>query len=106
MNDEHLQKIHADLADGDKRMFDLAQEITVIKLEQSDFRRELQANTEATKGIKADTAELLEVFESFRAAMKVLDWIGRAAKPLGYIIGLCASVAALWTAMKSGVSTK
>ena len=50
--------------------------------------------------------ELLEAFRSFKGAMKVLEWIGKAAKPLGYVVGLGASVAAFWAAMKSGINPK
>ena len=91
---------------GDRRMNSLADEITAVKLEQSEFRRLLKENTDDTKAIKADTAELLEAFRSFKGAMKVLEWIGKAAKPMGYIAGLCASVTAFWAAMKSGVTPK
>ena len=59
-----------------------------------------------TNAIKADTAELLEAFRSFKGAMKVLEWIGKAAKPLGYVAGFCASMYAFWTAVKSGVTPK
>ena len=91
---------------GDRRMNSLADEIAVVKLEQAEHRRLLKENTDDTKAIKADTAELLEAFRSFKGAMKVLEWIGKAAKPLGYVVGLGASVAAFWTAMKSGVPPK
>ena len=91
---------------GDRRMNSLADEITAVKLEQSEFRRLLKENTDATNAIKADTAELLEAFRSFKGAMKVLEWIGKAAKPLGYIAGFCASMYAFWTAVKSGVIPK
>ncbi len=94
------------LDEGDRRMNSLADEITAVKLEQSEFRRLLKENTDDTKAIKADTAELLEAFHSFKGAMKVLEWIGKAAKPMGYIAGLCASVTAFWAAMKSGVTPK
>ena len=91
---------------GDRRMNSLADEIAVVKLEQAEYRRLLKENTDDTKAIKADTAELLEAFRSFKGAVKVLEWIGKAAKPLGYIIGVCASVTAFWTAIKSGVPPK
>lgn len=104
--DAFEQDIARALDHGDKRMNNLADEITAVKLEQSEFRRLLKENTDATNSIKADTAELLEAFRSFKGAMKVLEWIGKAAKPLGYVVGLGASVAAFWTAMKSGVPPK
>lgn len=106
MNNENLQQIHDELAEGDKRMNSLTDEVTAIKLEQAQFRVELAENTNATKRIEANTAELLDVFESWKGAMKVLTWIGKAAKPLGYLVGLGASMAAFWAAIKGGVSPK
>lgn len=106
MNEENLQQIHNELAEGDKRMNSLTDEVTAIKLEQAQFRVELAENTNATKRIEANTAEMLDVFESWKGAMKVLTWIGKAAKPLGYLVGLGASVAAFWAALKGGVSPK
>lgn len=106
MNDENLQQIHNELAEGDKRMNSLTDEVTAIKLEQAQFRVELAENTNATNRIEANTAEMLDVFESWKGAMKVLTWIGKAAKPLGYLVGLGASVAAFWAALKGGVSPK
>ena len=106
MNDENLQQIHEELAQEDKRVDSLTDEVTAIKLEQAQFRVELAENTNATNRIEANTAEMLDVFDSWKGAMKVLNWIGKAAKPMGYVVGLGASIAAFWTAMKSGVSPK
>lgn len=105
-NETFEQSVAAALSQGDERMDSLAEEVTAIKLEQSQFRAELAENTNATKRIEANTAEMLDVFESWKGAMKVLNWIGKAAKPLGYVVGLGASIAAFWTAIKSGVSPK
>ena len=104
--DAFEQDVARALDHGDKRMNTLTDEITAVKMEQAEFRRLLKENTDATNAIKADTAELLEAFRSFKGAMKVLEWIGKAAKPLGYIVGACASVTAFWAAMKSGVTPK
>lgn len=102
MHEECEKAIH----ECEKRGFDLTQEVTVIKLEQTEFRFLLKENTDATKRIEANTAEMLDVFESFKGAMKVLNWIGKAAKPMGYVVGLCASIAAFWAALKGGASPK
>ena len=106
MSDEFEQQVANALSQGDTRMNNLADEITAVKLEQAEFRRLLKENTDDTKAIKADTAELLEAFRSFKGAMKVLEWIGKAAKPIGYIAGFCASMYAFWTSVKSGVTPK
>jgi hypothetical protein len=104
--EEFNDYVAKELRTGDKRMNSLADEITAVKLEQAESRRLLKENTDATNSIKADTAELLEAFRSFKGAMKVLEWIGKAAKPIGYIAGFCASMYAFWTSVKSGVTPK
>ena len=104
--EEFNDYVAKELRTGDKRMNSLADEITAVKREQAESRRLLKENTDDTKAIKADTAELLEAFRSFKGAMKVLEWIGKAAKPMGYIAGFCASMYAFWTAVKSGVTPK
>ena len=106
MSDEFEQQVANALSQGDTRMNNLADEITAVKLEQAEFRHLFKENTDATNSIKADTAELLEAFRSFKGAMKVLEWIGKAAKPIGYIAGFCASMYAFWTSVKSGVTPK
>lgn len=106
MNDENLQQIHDELAEEDKRMDSLTDEVTAIKLEQAQFRVEMAENTNATNRIEDNTAEMLDVFESWKGAMKVLNWIGKAAKPIGYVVGLGASIAAFWAALKGGVQPK
>ena len=109
MFDEFEQQVANALSQGDTRMNNLADEITVVKLEQAESRRLLKENTDATNAIKADTAELLEAFRSFKGAMKVLEWIGRAAKPIGYIAGTAITftsvllLAALMAVMASGL---
>ena len=106
MSDEFEQQVANALSQGDTRMNNLADEITAVKLEQAEFRHLLKENTDATNSIKADTAELLEAFRSFKGAMKVLEWIGKAAKPLGYITTFVGAIVGIWTAMKSGVTPK
>ena len=95
-----------ELRAGDKRMDEIAATVSSIQEEQAIAKVLLADNTETIKQIKTDTADMLEVFESWKGAMKALELIGKLAKPLGYIVGLGASIAAFWTAMKSGVSPK
>lgn len=82
-----------------------------VRLDAGDARmgrieQDLAANTAATQQTAASTAELVDLFTSFKGAFRVFEYIGRLAKPLGYIVGALASVAALWTAWKSGVNPK
>ena len=91
---------------GDKRMDEIVKTIAAIQIEQASAKVLRAENAETINKIKTDTAEMLGVFESWKGAMKVMEMIGRLAKPLGYIVGFGASVAAFWAAMKSGINPK
>ena len=95
-----------ELREGDRRMDKLVEDMAEVKAEQSMAREMLAENVQAVAAIKADTADMLATFESWRGAMRTLEMIGKLAKPVGYIVGMLASVAAFYTALKSGVGTK
>ena len=116
-----------ELRAGDRRMDEIVNTVAQIQAEQASAKTLLAANTETIaqiqaeqasakvlraanaatiEQIKTDTAEMLGVFESWKGAMKVMEMIGKLAKPLGYIVGLGASMAAFWAAMKSGINPK
>lgn len=90
----------------DRRMDELVGKVTAIEKDQATAKVLLRENTEAINAIKADTADMLVTFESWRGAMRVLEAIGKFAKPVSYIVGMLASVAAFYTALKTGVGTK
>lgn len=98
--------VAAELRTADLRMDELVGKVNAIEKDQAAAKALLKENTEAINAIKADTADMLATFESWRGAMRVLEAIGKFAKPVGYIVGMFASVAAFYTAIKSGVGTK
>lgn len=63
---------------------------------------ELTTNTKSVQMLVANTADLVVFFESVQGALRVLNWLGALAKPLGYIAALVASIAGIWAAMKGG----
>lgn len=63
------------------------------RLDEGDARMtrieaELRANTEATQQVRENTAEMVEVFKAAQGAFRVLNWIGKAARPITYIVML------------------
>ncbi len=62
----------------------------------------LKINTESTQRIEANTSELVKAFDNLQGALKVLNWVGSLAKPMGYIVALVASVWAFIAAVKGG----
>ena len=81
-----VQDIRRQLSDGAARM---------ARIEDG-----LAANTAATEAIRVSTAELVEVFRAMQGAFKVLNWLGRLARPMSYIVALAAAGVGLWSAIK------
>lgn len=62
----------------------------------------LAENTKLTKDVQSSVSDLVDVLNALRGAFKVLETLGKIAKPVGYV---AASIAAVWgaiLAIKSG----
>lgn len=68
----------------------------------SGLHSAIAENTAETKNIKADTRELVALLNSFKGAFRVLELIGKAARPLGYIAALVGSVLGIVSIFKGG----
>ena len=60
------------------------------------FESKLDENTCTTARIETGTKELLELLTSFKGAMRVLEILGKVAKPIIAITTLVGAVIALW----------
>ena len=104
--EEFRNYVANELRAEERRMDEIVNTVAQIQAEQASAKVLLAANTETIAQIKTDTAEMLSVFESWKGAMRAMEMLGKLAKPLGYIVGFGASVAAFWAAMKSGINPK
>lgn len=86
--------------------FDIPSGLGDLRDRVGNLEKGLADNTAATKRIEANTSDLIDAFDSLKSAFKVLNWIGRAAKPIGYITAAVAGVISIYTAFKSGVGLK
>ncbi|MGE8454647.1 MAG: hypothetical protein ACN6OP_29355 [Pseudomonadales bacterium] len=68
----------------------------------SALEESMTENTETTKRVEVNTEGLVEMFNALSGGFKVLVWIGKAARPIGYIAACAAGVVGLWTALKGG----
>lgn len=67
----------------------------------------LDANSAATARVEQSTSGIVSTMESWNGAMKTIESIGRALRPLTWIIGFVAAVAGLWTTIRGfGGSSK
>ena len=88
-----VKTISARFDDGDARMGRIEGDVAAV-------RAELEANTRTTQAVADSTAELVDFFRAMKGAMKVLNWSGKLARPLGAIVGLGAAVLAAVGAAK------
>lgn len=92
------------------RLIALERDVTIHGRRLSDgdltikqIQGDLAENTEATKRIAESTADIVVFFQSVQGAFKVLNWIGKLARPVGAIVGLCLALWGVYLAWRSGV---
>ena len=68
------------------------------------IERDLKAVTQQLQERNQQLAELLEFFTAMKGAFKVLNWVGKVAKPLAAIVMLGGACVGFWTAIKGGTS--
>lgn len=96
------EQVSNDIKRNDVRLDLVMEKISAIEREQCLINEKLKASTEVIDNVQANTKEMLVVFESWKGAMKVLEWIGKIAKPLIYIVGLGTAVFTAYTSLKTG----
>lgn len=75
-------------------------EFEALRLRVEELERKVDESTAALKRVECSTNDLVEFFSAAQGAFKVLNWIGKLARPLGYIAMAVGAVAAAWTAIK------
>lgn len=88
INPNTARTITARLDEGDARM--------------TRIEADLRANTAATEKVRVNTAEMVEFFAAAQGAFKVLNWIGKVAKPITYIVMMASAGLAFWKALTIG----
>jgi hypothetical protein len=56
-----------------------------IAIRMDAFERQLTDNTTLTNEVHENTKALVDIFKSWQGAMKVLEFLGKVAKPLAAI---------------------
>jgi hypothetical protein len=78
----------------DEQLSDLELWKTALGRRMQTFEEKLEANTEATARVESNTKAIVDLFESWTGAMKVIELVGKLAKPLAAIAALITAVVA------------
>ena len=70
------------------------------------IERDLKAVTQQLHERNQQLADLLEFFSAMRGAFKVLNWLGKLARPMAAIVALGVALAAAWNAARGGIYPK
>ena len=81
-----LQQINQKFDNGSARMAGIERELTATRKELHELKQQLQ--------------DLLDFFEAMRGAFKVLNWLGKLAKPTAAIVGVGAACVTAWSAWR------
>lgn len=91
------RQINQRLNQGSERMAAIERDLKAATQGLHEVRQELQERNQ-------QMAELLEFFTAMKGAFKVLNWVGKVAKPLAAIVMLGGACVGFWTAIKAGAS--
>lgn len=94
-SDRRAEGVAADLAEE----LDTWRRAFATRLDK--FEQALAVNTETTDRVDKNTRELVSILQSWKGAMKVMDFLGKLAKPVGYVLGLVTSAVGLWFAFRA-----
>lgn len=96
---------HADrrFADPDLWRANICRQLKEGAARMDAMQVEIEANTQVTLALKDDTGELLDILNACRGGLKVLGWIGTAAK---WLAGVAAAVGILYGLLHGGLPPK
>jgi hypothetical protein len=72
------------------------------ELRMNAMETKIDENSAATSRVETSTPGIVTMMHDWDGAMKVIDKIGSALKPVTYIIGFCSAIVALWYGIKKG----
>lgn len=92
-----------DDTDVPSNLAELRTRVGHLESQTEQLRSALAENTAATRRVESNTRELIDLFVSWKGAVKVLEQIGKLAKPLGAILLLGSALIGFWQAVKTGL---
>lgn len=76
------------------------QRLDKLESDMMTLHDEVKANTALTKDVKNSVAELVEAFNNIKGFWKVLEYLGKLAKPMAWIAGMALPITFWWQEIK------
>lgn len=91
MADEHL---------SDAFIKSLHARVVQIEADMAANTQATARNTESIERIRQNTQDIVDTFQALAGGFKVLQGLGRLARPLAYIVGLVTAVITAYSAWR------
>ncbi|WP_336235758.1 hypothetical protein [Achromobacter dolens] len=91
MADEHLT---------DAFVKSLHARVVQIEMDMTANTQATARNTESIETIRQNTQDIVDTFQALAGGFKVLQGLGRLARPLAYIVGLVTAVITAYSAWR------
>lgn len=89
----------------DSKWFEYVEkQIAQLQTDFGELKENLLENTETTKKIETNTKGVVEAFEAAAGAFKVLETIGKLAKPLAWIGSIAIAITTFWNSWKASLT--
>lgn len=79
---------------------------STIEMGLAENTRETKQISKTVESLSDELKDMIEVAKAAKGAIKVLNWVGALARPLGYIAMAVSAGLAAWTAIKAGMNIK
>ena len=83
----------------------ILEDVEQLKSSVKKLEAGLAKNTALTEQVASNTTDVVEAFRAASGAFKVLEYIGKAARPMFWLISVVAGATAFWTTVKSSAHT-
>jgi len=91
MADEHLQEAFIKSLHG---------RVVQLEVDVAEMRKSTDSNTESIGHIRRNTQDIVDTFQALAGGFKVLQGLGKLAKPLAAIAAFVAATIGAYTAWK------
>lgn len=83
----------------------ILEDVEQLKSSVKKLEAGLAKNTALTEQVASNTSDVVDAFRAASGAFKVLEYIGKAARPMFWLISVVAGGTALWTSIKNSAVT-
>ncbi|KAA5926349.1 hypothetical protein F1536_12410 [Achromobacter xylosoxidans] len=100
LTDAAVKSIHGRVTAAELSLEQMAARLGKIETDMRTNATATAKNTDSIEQIRQNTQDIIDTFQALAGGFKVLQGLGRLAKPLAYIVGLVTAVITAYSAWR------